>query len=303
MTKESYIKAVLDGIEFALSQQPGQQPCDTTSKDLSSPSRPGRGDGAPKGKVDGREAAGCTLGVMAPRMDGCCGVALSPADGPAAVTSDDSADGITDGVGIIVKLLLSIDRREDAAAALETVQLAARYKCRGVVGVDLSGNPYVGSWASWSEALAVARAAGLGVTLHAGEVYTPFETAAMLAFRPDRLGHCCRLDRELAEALRSSAIPLELCLTSNVLTQSVPSYPEHHFAELYVAGHPVVLCTDDSGVFGTTLSREYAIAATAFGLSMSALMELSRKSVEYTFANEQEKQRLRSIMDRASATT
>ncbi|GLI68791.1 hypothetical protein VaNZ11_013285 [Volvox africanus] len=301
MTKESYIEAVLDGIGLALSQL-GQQRCTTMSTDLSCLSRPGVDGGASEGKLDVREAAGCTPGGEGPQMDGCCTAAPGPVDGPASVPSGGSAVVLTNDEAIIVKLLLSIDRREDAAAALETVQLAARYKCRGVVGVDLSGNPYVGSWASWSGALAAARAAGLGVTLHAGEVYSPAETASMLAFRPDRLGHCCCLDRELAETLRSSAIPLELCLTSNVLTQSVPSYPEHHFAELYAAGHPVVLCTDDSGVFGTTLSREYAIAATAFRLRMNALVELGRKSVEYTFADAEEKRRLRSIMDRALVT-
>ncbi|GIL43420.1 hypothetical protein Vafri_904 [Volvox africanus] len=298
MTKQSYIEAVLDGIELALSRL-GQQRCNRTSKDLSFLSRPGTDGGATEGKVDGREATGCTPGMVGPQMDDRCTAARGPVDGPAAVNSGGSAEVLTNDEGIVVKLLLSIDRREDAAAALETVQLAARYKCRGVVGVDLSGNPYVGSWASWSGALAAARAVGLGVTLHAGEVYSPAETAAMLAFRPDRLGHCCCLDRKLAETLRASAIPLELCLTSNVLTQSVPSYSEHHFAELYAAGHPVVLCTDDSGVFGTMLSREYAIAATAFKMPMNALVELSRKSIEYTFADAQEKQRLRSIMDRA----
>lgn len=45
--------------------------------------------------------------------------------------------------GIIVKLILSIDRRNTLEEAMETVNLAIKYKNRGVVGVDLCGDPSV----------------------------------------------------------------------------------------------------------------------------------------------------------------
>jgi len=35
--------------------------------------------------------------------------------------------------------------------------------------------------------------------------------------------------------------------------------------DLYNAKHPLVLCTDDSGVFSTSLSNEYKIASSSFG--------------------------------------
>ena len=77
---------------------------------------------------------------------------------------------LADSKQIMVKLLLSIDRRESVEAALETVQLATKLQSEGVVGIDLSGNPSVGCWTTWEPALRKARESGLKLSLHAGEV-------------------------------------------------------------------------------------------------------------------------------------
>lgn len=196
-----------------------------------------------------------------------------------------------------VRLLLSIDRRESAEQAMETARLAVSLREAGVVGLDLSGNPSLGSWETWRPALDHARRHGLKVTVHAGEVTNHEETAAILAWRPDRVGHLCCMDDALERQLLESRIPLELCLTSNVLSESVASFGDHHFGELFPAGHPVVLCTDDSGVFATTLSREYAIAAATFGLGEERLRQLVLAAVDYTFLEEAENEALRQRME------
>ncbi|KAL1320236.1 hypothetical protein AAHE18_14G041900 [Arachis hypogaea] len=203
---------------------------------------------------------------------------------------------------IYVRLLLSIDRRETTEAAMETVKLALEMKQFGVVGIDLSGNPLVGDWNTYLPALKFARNQGLYVSLHCGEIPNPKEIHQMLDFKPERIGHAICFEKEHWEILKSSKIPVEICLTSNIRTLTVRSIHVHHFVGLYKTKHPVVLCTDDSGVFSTSLSKEYKIAADAFGLGKRELFELSRNAVELIFAERQVQEDLTKYFDSVAKT-
>ena len=61
--------------------------------------------------------------------------------------------------------------------------------------------------------------------------------------------------------------------------------------------------TDDKGIFSTSLSHEYALAANAFGLSPKQLLELSRASIECIFAPERDKEALRQLWLESSTRT
>lgn len=52
-----------------------------------------------------------------------------------------------------------------------------------------------------------------------------------------------------------------------------------------------------AGVFGTTLSQEYAIAAAAFSLSHDQLVDLAAHAVQHCFCSEGDKQQLMEHFD------
>ncbi|XP_033341871.2 adenosine deaminase-like protein [Megalopta genalis] len=210
----------------------------------------------------------------------------------------------TDLPEIIVKLLVSINRKQGYKAAEENIDLAIDYFKKHpqyVVGLDLSGDPMTGD--AFLELLKKARNAGLKIAAHCAEISNEVEARDILEFKPDRLGHCTSIhpnlqgSEKLFKTLINSKIPVELCLTSNVQCKTVPSYESHQFKYLHEAGHPICLGTDDKGVFHTTLSREYEIAGSTFGLGQEDLVRLCSSSVEYAFAPDEEKKALLSRIE------
>ena len=106
----------------------------------------------------------------------------------------------TDFPNIKVRLLVSINRTSSLESAQETLALVKEIESRFIVGVELSGDPRDGSFATFEADLRSFREeTGMKVSLHCAETEEQkAESQSMIDFAPDRLGHCCYLVSLLA---------------------------------------------------------------------------------------------------------
>jgi len=85
---------------------------------------------------------------------------------------------------------------------------------------------------------------------------------------------------------------IEICLTSNLLTKTVPRLEEHHIRHYLANNHPIVICTDDILPFRTTLLAEYALllakAPHGLGLSRDEVRKIAEMCMTARFMNEKQ---------------
>lgn len=187
------------------------------------------------------------------------------------------------------------DRLLEEERRLETyLQLALE----GLAGVDFRVDPYdteadPGLWEvanRWAERAADA---GLGITVHAGEFSVANLQAALRVPGLRRLGHAVRASRDprLLERLAESGVTVECCLTCNVVLGAVASYEEHPIRRYVELGIPVTLNTDLPVHIGTTIGREYAVAA-ALGFSPRDLLRFTENAVRASFTRAERREAL-----------
>ena len=109
----------------------------------------------------------------------------------------------------------------------------------------LSGDPRVGDLRTVVDKLARLREDGVKVAVHLAETVNHEETGAVLAMAPDRIGHgtCIHPTLGGSDVLWSQLTrvksPVEVCLSSNVVCHTVPSYDKHQANIYYQHGVPI----------------------------------------------------------------
>ena len=189
---------------------------------------------------------------------------------------DELYEGVCNGAqearerhGVEVRLTPDIPRGFTQEEARATVEWAARFSDRGVVGVGLGGLEAEFPPEPYEPAFTLAHSLGLASVPHAGEAAgAPSVRGALEALGADRIRHGIRSveDPGLVAELAGRGTVLDVCPLSNLRTGVVGSLSEHPLPQLVAAGVRCSISTDDPAMFDTDLTRDYE-AAAALGVS------------------------------------
>jgi adenosine deaminase/aminodeoxyfutalosine deaminase len=213
---------------------------------------------------------------------------------------EDARRRVEADTGLVLRWIFDIPGESGLEAADVTLDVALNHAPDALVGFGLGG-PEIGvPRPQFAEHFAAARAAGLHSVPHAGESTGPQTIRdAIERLGAERIGHgiAAAQDPALMALLAERGIVLEVCPTSNVCTRSTPSLDEHPLPTLVAAGVPVTINSDDPPMFGTTLTREYAVAADLLSLDRSGVVDLARAAVDASFAPDAVKTSIRAELD------
>lgn len=157
------------------------------------------------------------------------------------------------------------------------------------VGLDIADNEEGFDSKPFAPHFRRAAAAGLGITIHSGESPNPKAPSwvmdAIEVLGAQRIGHGVQIyrDPKVVKYVADHKIPLELCPTSNVLTNAIPDLKDHPLKNLMEAGVLTTINTDDPVIFNTNLNREYRVARETIGLSLEQLETCAQTAAETSF--------------------
>ncbi len=217
---------------------------------------------------------------------------LDPREVVAAVAAGIAEGAAATGLKVNLIGILSRTYGPEACALELDALLSGR---RHLVAIDLAGDEKRWPARHFIPHFARAREAGLAVTIHAGEGDDAASVwSALRDLGATRIGHGVRSidDPALLDHLGEHRIGLELNLTSNVQTNTVPDYAAHPLRAFLDRGLLATINTDDPVISGIDLAHEFRVAAPASGLTPAQVALAQRNAVEIAFLSAVEKAKL-----------
>lgn len=181
---------------------------------------------------------------------------------------------------------------------LELAKLAQAFIKKGVVGYDFAGIDLHYPLINHRIVTNYLKENQIPFTVHVGEMAPCEYILEAINLGATRLGHCAKiLDESLShqsiisntlDLIKKKNIHIEVNITSNICTGA--AYLNNHpFIKLFNAGFNVSLNTDDTLMFGSSLSNEYVLVGETYDLNVSDIKQLNINAAKSSFLGQSQK--------------
>jgi adenosine deaminase len=200
----------------------------------------------------------------------------------AGLARGSAATGIPSG-------LIVCGMRSDAPKdVMRSAELAARFAAKGVVGYDLAGAERGFPAMMHAGAVALAKEAGLGITLHAGEADVGERVIEAIDLGATRIGHGVQITQGQGAAARmararEAGVHFEVCPTSNVHTGAWNDLATHPLIAMEKAGLNGSVQADNRLISVLTQGSECQVVHEVCGLSFSQIMHGQIRAARASF--------------------
>lgn len=196
---------------------------------------------------------------------------------------------------IAVGLIAIIQRTLSIKEARHVTDFVIDHK-HEFIGLDLADNEVGFEPKPFQPLFERAKKAGLHITVHSGESNVPespeYVRDAINFLGAERIGHGVQIYKspEIIKFVIDRKIPLELCPTSNWLTNAVADVAVHPFKKLMDEGVLVTLNSDDPGIFDLDLNFEYGVLERFHSFSFADFSQINDTAASASFIPLEQKQ-------------
>lgn len=190
--------------------------------------------------------------------------------------------------GFDANLILCCMRQADIDINMETVQLAAEFKEKKVVCLDLAGPEAYHTGDFYTPLFDKAKELGVNIIIHAGEACGSDEVIrAIDLLHAQRIGHGVHLELtpENIRKMHEKRIAFEFCPTSNLQTTSLEDYDKVPLRPFDCHGIPVTINSDNMTVSNTDVLEEFRHLYKTFNLQIYEVKHLLINAINASFTS------------------
>jgi len=179
---------------------------------------------------------------------------------------------------VIVKVIIDVSRSFGVENAMTNLNATLAHRVPAVIGIGLGGDEERGPAKLFGDVFAKAAQNGLRIVCHAGEVVGPESIwDALKVLGSERIGHGLSAiqDPALVKHLAENQVPVEICITSNVITQKyITKAAEHPARKYFDQGVLITVNTDDPTFFNCTILDEFWTLHSELGFTTEEIKTL-----------------------------